>query len=97
MKLSFGQWTTLGFGAISLLVKHRAASPAIRALANDAIDLWESVVPKEQERDSGMTHTEALDKIRAVELRLFGWRESARADFVERLTICPVPNGPFRL
>ena len=64
MKLSFGQWMTLGFGAIGLLVKHRAASPAIRALTNDAIDLWESVVPKEQEPDSGMTHTEALDKIR---------------------------------
>ncbi len=64
MKLSFGQWMKLGGGALALLVKHRAASPAIRALANDSIDLWESVVPKEQEPNSGMTHTEAIEKIR---------------------------------
>jgi hypothetical protein len=64
MTLSFGQWMKLGFGGLALLAKHRAASPAIRALVNDAIDLWESVVPKEQEPDSGMTHTEAIEKVR---------------------------------
>ena len=64
MTLSFGQWVRLGYGGIGLLVKHRAASPAIRALVNDALDLWQSVVPPDANSEDGITHTEAIEKIR---------------------------------
>ncbi len=64
MTLSFGQWVKLGFGATALMKKHAAAIPVLRPLINDALDLWQSVVPPEQEPDSGMTHVEAIEKIR---------------------------------
>ncbi len=68
MTLSFGQWVKLGFGAIGLMKKHAAAVPVLRPLINDALDLWQSVVPAEQEPESGMTHVEAIEKIRTGSL-----------------------------
>lgn len=64
MTLSFGQWVKLGLGATALMKKHADAIPVLRPLINDALDLWQSVVPPEQEPGSGMTHTEAIEKIR---------------------------------
>lgn len=56
MKLSWGQWLRLGFGAIAWVNKHRDA-------VDDAIALWQSVVPAEVP-ERGMTHAEALEKVK---------------------------------
>jgi hypothetical protein len=64
MTLSFGQWVKLGLGAVALMKKYPAAPAVLRPMINDALDLWQSVVPPEQEPDSGMTHIEVIEKIR---------------------------------
>lgn len=64
MTLSFGQWVKLGFGAVALMKKYPAAPAILRPMINDALDLWQSVVPPEQDPNSGMTHVEAMEKIR---------------------------------
>lgn len=56
MNLSFSQWVKLGFGGMAWLNKHRAA-------VDDAIALWQSVVPAEP-AENGMSHTEAIEKVR---------------------------------
>ena len=56
MKLSFSQWARLGFGAIAWVNRHRDA-------VDDAIALWQSVVPAEVPED-GITHADALEKVR---------------------------------
>jgi len=69
MELSFGQWARLGFGFIGLMKKHAAAVPALRALSNDALDLWESVVPPDsQPAADAIPHHEVIEKIRAGDL-----------------------------
>lgn len=71
MTLSFGQWLKLGFGGIALMKKHAGAVALLRPLINDALDLWESVVPPQQRAagdpaaaEDAITHTQALEKIR---------------------------------
>lgn len=64
MNLSFGQWVRLGLGATALMKKHADAIPVLRPLINDALDLWQSVVPPDEKTEDGMTHTEAIEKIR---------------------------------
>jgi hypothetical protein len=64
MTLSFGQWVKLGFGVAALMKKYPAAPAVLRPMINDVFDLWQSVVPAEQEPESGMTHVEAIEKVR---------------------------------
>jgi hypothetical protein len=64
MTLSFGQWVKLGLGTTALMKKHAAAIPVLRPLINDALDLWQSVVPPEEKAEDGITHAEAIEKIR---------------------------------
>ena len=64
MTLSFGQWVKLGFGATTLMKKHAAAIPVLRPLITDALDLWQSVVPPDDRPEDGITHTEAIEKVR---------------------------------
>jgi hypothetical protein len=72
MELSFGQWVRLGFGATALMRKHADAVPALRSLLNDALDLWQSVVPPEavatEQPDNAMPHHEVIEKIRTGDL-----------------------------
>lgn len=56
MKLTWSQWLRLGIGGLAWTNKHRDA-------VDDAVALWQSVVPTEAP-ESGMTHTEALEKVR---------------------------------
>lgn len=64
MNLSFGQWIKLGLGATALMKKHADALPVLRPLINDALDLWQSVVPPDEKQEDGISHTEAIEKIR---------------------------------
>lgn len=69
MTLSFGQWMKLGFGAAALMKKHADAVPLLRPLINDALDLWQSVVPPDAKRaDDAISHAEVIDKIRTGDL-----------------------------
>lgn len=43
--LSLGQEIRLGLGALALFRKHADAIPVLRAIAKDAADLWDSIVP----------------------------------------------------
>ncbi len=45
--LTLGQEIRLGLGALALFRKHADAIPALRAIAKDAADLWDSVVPSQ--------------------------------------------------
>ena len=49
MDLSIGQKIRLGLGAIALLRKHAALIPELRAVIQEVIDLWDSVVPPQKE------------------------------------------------
>jgi len=64
MTLSFGQWIRLGTGAVALMRKYPDAPAILRPLINDALDLWQSVVPPNAPTEEHMTHTEVIDKIR---------------------------------
>jgi len=81
--LSFGQYIKLLFGAAGLMSKHAASVPALRALANDAFDLWQSVVPPEPTKEPTVSPGEVVEKIRTgdftqEEQRLFD-RESQQS------------------
>ena len=45
--LTLGQKIRLGLGALALLRKHSDLIPELRVVANDALALWDSVVPLE--------------------------------------------------
>jgi len=60
MNLTFSQWVKLGFGGMAWMNKHRDA-------VDDAIALWQSIVPAEQV-DGGIPHTEAIEKVRTGDL-----------------------------
>jgi hypothetical protein len=64
MTLSFGQWVKLGLGVTALMKKHADAIAILRPLINDALDLWQSVVPPDTKPEDGITHTEVIEKIR---------------------------------
>lgn len=65
MNLSFGQWIKLGLGGAELMKKHAGALPVLRPLVNDALDLWQSVVPPDAApAQDGITHVEAIEKVR---------------------------------
>jgi len=70
MTLSFGQWVKLGLGATALMKKHADAIPILRPLVNDALDLWQSVVPPDAPPEEHMTHVEVIDKIRTGTMTL---------------------------
>lgn len=50
--LTLGQEIRLGLGALALFRKHADAIPVLRAIAKDAADLWDSVVPPESTTDA---------------------------------------------
>lgn len=64
MNLSFGQWVKLGIGATALMKKYPSAPAVLRPMINDALDLWQSVVPPDERPEDGISHTEAIEKIR---------------------------------
>lgn len=74
--LSFGQWIKLGFGGVNLMTKHAASIPALRALVNDALDLWQSVVPPEPSKEQPVSPTDVVEKIRSG-----GLTEAEQAQF----------------
>lgn len=66
VELSWGQWFKLAFGVAEIMKKHPNAVPVLRPLINDALDLWESVVPPSAEpAGAPMSPTEVIEKIRA--------------------------------
>lgn len=66
--LSFGQWIKLAFGAAGLMQKHAAAIPVLRPLVNDALDLWQSVVPPEPSKEPAITPAQAAEKVRTGDM-----------------------------
>lgn len=69
MDLSFAQWVKLGFGSVALMKKHASAIPVLRPLINDALDLWQTVVPPDAAPAAdAITHTEVIEKIRTGEM-----------------------------
>lgn len=62
MDLSWGQWLRLGIGAMAWMNKHRDA-------VNDAVALWQSVVPAETPSTDGISHAEAIAKLQNPQSR----------------------------